>query len=113
MKWDPGPARYDLVSAQYLHLPSEPRQVLFERLAAAVAADGTLLIAGHHPSDLQTTMPRPSEPDLFFTGEDIVAQLDLAEWDILTNAAMARTTTDPEGRPVTIHDAVLRARRRR
>ena len=113
VKWDPGPDRYDLVSAQYLHLPSEPRRVLFDHLAVAVAPGGTLLVVGHHPSDLQTTMPRPREPDLFFTGDDIAGHLDPAEWDVVTNDAMARTTADPEGRPVTIHDAVLRAQRRR
>jgi len=110
--WDPGPARYDLICAHYLHLRSEPRQFLFDRLAAAVGPGGTLLIVGHHPSDLQTTMPRPREPDLFFTGDDIAARLGPGGWDIVTNAAVPRTTTDPEGRPVTIHDAVVRARRR-
>jgi SAM-dependent methyltransferase len=111
-QWVPGPARYDLVSSHYLHLPSPARRVLFDRLAAAVAPGGTLLIVGHHPSDLETTMPRPQEPDLFFTGDDVVARLDPAEWDIVTNAAAARQATDPDGQEVTIHDAVVRARRR-
>jgi len=110
--WDPGPARYDLVSSQYMHLPSETRRALFDRLAAAVAPGGTLLIVGHHPSDRDTTMPRPSDPDLFFTGDDVAARLPPGDWDVATNAAMAWTTTDPDGRSVTIHDAVLRARRR-
>jgi len=110
--WAPGPVRYDLVSSQYLHMPSEPRQALFDHLAVAVAPGGTLLIVGHHPLDLQTTIPRPKEPDLFFTADDIVARLDPDEWDIVTNAAIEGTATDPEGRVVTIHDAVLRARRR-
>lgn len=113
MNWAPGPIRYDLVSAHYLHLRSEPRRALFGRLAAAVAPDGTLLIVGHHPLDLKTTMPRPQDPDLFFTSDDLVAELHEGEWDIVTNAAMPRSATDPEGRDVTIHDAVLRARRRR
>jgi SAM-dependent methyltransferase len=109
--WDPGPARYDLVSAQYLHLPAAPRQALFTRLAAAVAVNGTLLIVGHHPADLQTTMPRPQMPELFFTGDDIAVSLDPGEWEIVTNAAPARHATDPDGHAVTIHDTVLRARR--
>ena len=109
--WDPGPVRFDLVSAQYMHLPSATRQGLFARLAAAVAPGGTLLIVGHHPSDLQTTMPRPPEPDRFFTGDDIAACLDAQVWAVITNTAPGRTTTDPEGNTVTIHDTVLRARR--
>jgi SAM-dependent methyltransferase len=110
--WDPGPDRFDLVSTQYMHLPSALRQKLFDRLAAAVAPGGTLLIVAHHPSDLQTTMPRPHEPDLYFTGDDIAGSLDARDWVVVTNTAAARTTTDPNGNSVVIHDTVLRARRR-
>ncbi len=110
--WDPSPARYDLVSAQYLHLPAAPRRALFGRLAEAVAPGGTLLIVGHHPADLQTTMPRPPMPELFYTGDDIAAALDPGEWAIITNASPGRTATDPDGNTVTIHDTVLQARRR-
>ena len=109
--WDPGADRYDLVSVHYLHPPSAQRAPLVRRLAASVRPGGTLLIAGHHPSDLQTTIPRPALPDLFFTGDDIAALLDPGDWDIVTNKASGREATDPEGRVVTIHDAVIRARR--
>ena len=57
------PARYDLVSGQYLHLPPESREALLRGLAGAVAPGGTLLIVGHHSSDSQTTMPRPPMPE--------------------------------------------------
>jgi SAM-dependent methyltransferase len=110
--WDPGRDRFDLVSAQYLHLPPGEREPLFQRLAAAVRPGGTLLIAAHHPSDLHTTIRRPNQPELFFTGDEIVAALDPAVWEIVTNAAPERTATDPEGRSVTIRDTVVRARRR-
>lgn len=112
LSWDPGPARYDLVSAQYMHLPAASRQALFGRMAMATAPGGTLLIVGHHPSDLQTTMPRPPMPELFYTGDDIAGSLAPGDWDIVTNASPGRTATDPDGRTVTIHDTVLRARRR-
>jgi SAM-dependent methyltransferase len=111
LEWRPPERGYDLVTAHYLHLPSAGRQSLFRRLAVAVAAGGTLLIVAHHPSDLRTTVPRPQEPDLFFTGDDIVAQLDGQGWEIVTNVAAPRQVTDPDGRQVTIHDTVLRARR--
>ncbi|MDQ1721176.1 MAG: hypothetical protein QOI26_910 [Pseudonocardiales bacterium] len=110
--WDPGRGRYDLVSAQYLHLPAGQREPLFERLAAAVSPGGSLLIVGHHPSDLHTTMRRPRRPDVFFTGDEIAAALDPARWQIVTNAVPQRSATDPDGRAVTIGETVLRARRR-
>jgi hypothetical protein len=107
-----GPRHYDLVTAQYLHLPSARRPPLLGRLAAAAAAGGTLLIVGHHPSDLQATMPRPPDPDRYFTGDDVVSALEPDQWEIVTNAAPERAGTDPEGRIVTLHDTVFRARRR-
>jgi SAM-dependent methyltransferase len=112
LRWDPGTARYDLVSAQYLHLPDPLRADLFRRLAASVTPGGTLLIVGHHPSDLHTTMPRPPLPERFFTGEDIVALLDPHAWEVVTDTAAPRQATDPDGHSVTIHDTVLRARHR-
>jgi SAM-dependent methyltransferase len=110
--WDPGLVRYDLVSAQYMHLPTEPRDALFSRLAASVTPGGTLLIVGHHPSDMQTTVPRPQLPELYFTGDDIAATLDPHHWDVITNVAAERPATDPDGNPVMTHDTVLRARHR-
>jgi len=109
--WDPGPDRFDLVSSQYLHLPPGQREPLFQRLAAAVRPGGSLLIGAHHPSDLHTTIRRPKQPELFFTGDEIAALLDPARWQVVTNAAPERTATDPEGREVTIRDTVFRARR--
>ena len=110
--WDPGAAGYTLVTAQYLHLPPAQREAVLARLAGAVGPGGTLLIVGHHPSDLQTTVPRPAMPELFYTGDDIAAALGPSRWAIITNASPARTATDPHGQTVTIHDTVLRAVRR-
>jgi SAM-dependent methyltransferase len=114
--WDPGHARYDLVSAQYMHMPKPERTDLFRRLANAVAVGGTLLIVAHHPSDLQTTVPRPPTPERFYTADELVAEVlnhgNHGEWDVVTSAAEPRPATDPDGRTVTVHDTVLAARRR-
>ena len=111
--WAPTEGTFDLVSAQFMHLPAVPRQALFARLATAVAPGGNLLIVGHHPADLQTTMPRPPIPDLFFTAEQIGDSLDPDQWDVLVADARPRPASDPDGQEITIHDAVLRARKRR
>lgn len=111
--WIPTPQSFDLVSAHFMHFPREQREPLYRRLAASVAPAGTLLIVAHHPSDLQTTIQRPRLPEMFFTGDDLVAELELDphQWEIVTNAASERTTTGPDGETVIIHDTVLRARR--
>jgi SAM-dependent methyltransferase len=128
--WTPPAGRFDLVTAHYLHLPSEVRGPLFERLAAAVAPGGTLLVVGHLLTDADGHghdhgeghgyEPPPGEehsgaahdPDMMFTAEDVAASLDPAEWSgVVTGtrersaAAVART-----GNPAP--DTVLVARRR-
>lgn len=112
LTWIPAAGAFDLVSVHFMQLPRVQREPLYRRLADAVAPGGTLLVVAHHPSDMQTTMHRPRILDLFFTGDEIAALLDSRDWDIVTNAAVGRSATDPEGRTVTIHDTVLRARRR-
>jgi SAM-dependent methyltransferase len=109
--WEPPEASFDLVAAHYMHLPAAPRRALFARLSTAVALGGTLLVVGHHPSDMQTTMPRPDMPELFFTAEEVAGSLDPDRWQVVAADARPRSATDPDGRAVTIHDTVLRARR--
>jgi SAM-dependent methyltransferase len=109
--WTP-PARYDLVSAQFLHLPGAQRVPVFARLADAVAPGGTLLLVGHDSSDTAAGAHRPPEPDLFFTADEVAAGLDPGEWDVVVAESRARKTTHPEGRAMTVHDAVVRAVRR-
>ena len=67
-------------------------------------------MVAHHPADLEA-VPRPFPPELFATGEQMAAVLDSAEWDIETGAP-EREAAGPEGHPVTLRDAVLRAVRR-
>jgi SAM-dependent methyltransferase len=106
----PEPDSFDLVSAQFMQLPPEPRTRMFTALAASVRPGGTLLVVGHHPSDLATGVPRPPMPERFYTGDDIAGLLD-DSWTIVVNDARPRPATTPAGVEVTIHDSVLRATR--
>jgi SAM-dependent methyltransferase len=103
---------YGLVSAQFMHLPQPQRDNVYRALAALVATDGTLLVVGHHPSDLETAAHlRPHHPELLFTADEIVALLDPADWQIVTAEARPRSVADGEDRNVHVQDAVLVARR--
>ena len=108
----PEPDSYDLVTAQFMQLPAELRTRLFASLAAAVRAGGTLLIVGHHPSDLGSGVPRPPMPEVFYTADDVARPLDHRSWNIEAKEARPRPAKTPEGAEVTIHDAVLVATRR-
>jgi SAM-dependent methyltransferase len=112
LTWAPPTQAFDLVSAQFLHLPPAARADVLARLAAAVRVGGTLLVVGHHPSDMEVAgMRRPHLPDMFATGEQMAEALDPAAWTIEASAP-TRAATDPDGHPVTITDAVLLAVRR-
>lgn len=112
LTWAPPTAAYDLVTSHFIHLPPEIRSTVQAGLAAAVRPGGSLLIVGHDRSDLHTTINRPNLPDLFFGADELAAELDPAEWEVLVAATPEREAVDPEGRTVTIKDAVLLARRR-
>ena len=103
---------HDLVSSQYLHLGPEVRDLGLARLTAAVGPGGSLLVVSHDPSDLAIPGLRPNVPELFYTATELAAGLDADEWEILIEAAAQRTATGHDGEPVTVHDAVLHARRR-
>jgi SAM-dependent methyltransferase len=107
----PEPGGFDLVSAQFLQLPLEPRTSLFTALAAAVRDGGMLLVVGHHPSDLATGVPRPPMPELFYTPDEIAGLLD-GSWTISACEVRPRPASTPDGADVTIHDTVLAATRR-
>jgi hypothetical protein len=94
-----------------MQLPPDLRVSLFRHLVSAVRAGGTLLIVGHHPSDLGTGVRRPSMPELFYTADEVAALLD-DTWSVVVNEARPRPSVTTDGVEVTIHDAVLRATRR-
>ncbi|GAA3862039.1 class I SAM-dependent methyltransferase [Saccharothrix violaceirubra] len=100
---DLGP--FDLVSAQFMHLPGAERTTLVRALAGLVAPGGTLLFVGHHPLDLENPeIGRPDRADLMFTAEQVAAGLDDG-WRIVAETR-ARVVDG-----LTVHDAVLNARR--
>jgi SAM-dependent methyltransferase len=106
----PEPGSFDLVSAQFMQLPPEPRNRLFTALMASVRPGGTLLVVGHHPSDLTTGVPRPPMPEVFYSPDEIAALLD-DSWTVEVSEARPRPASTPDGAEVTVHDTVLVATR--
>jgi SAM-dependent methyltransferase len=110
LSFPPEPESFELVSVQFMQLPPGPRARLFTALAASIRTGGTLLVVGHHPSDMTSGVRRPPMPDRFYTADDIARLLDTS-WTVVVNEARSRRVTTPEGDEATIHDAVLLARR--
>lgn len=107
--WQPESQSFDLVSAQFMHLPADDLRPLMSRLADAVTIGGTLLIVGHHFTDIATGL-RPDIPDMFFTAADLAARLGRG-WSVDVAEERARMAAGPDGDQVEINDTVLRATR--
>ena len=111
--WTPEKGAFDLVSAQFMHLPTDQRRALFARLADAVRVGGRLLLVGHDFSDVAAGAHRPPEPDRFFTAAEVAAALDPEVWEVLVAEPRPRPAAVHEGHDIAVHDAVLHARRRK
>lgn len=109
LTFDPPPESFDLVSAQFLHLPGPAREALHRRLAAAVRPGGTLLLVLHFPPDPAAGGPS-YPPEMFTTARQMASVLDPAQWAIDASDPQ-RQGVDPE-RAMHTRDAVLRAVRR-
>ncbi len=105
--------QFDLVSTHFIHLAPQARRGFVARAARRVAPGGTLLVVQHDALDLAAPVGRPHDPGMFPGADDVRDEL-LAlgtGWDVQVAAAVPRTVTTAQGETVTVHDAVLRARR--
>lgn len=109
--WNPPAGGHDLVYSHYVHT-GVPYADLYRRLAATVAPGGTLLVVGHHPLDRHGDAPHADHHGTHLTAQEIADLLDPRLWEVCTADVRVRTVTVHGGREVTLHDAVLRARRR-
>lgn len=109
-EWPPPAVHFDLVTTHYVHTTGSP-QALFDRLAAAVAPGGTLLIVGHAPTDHLSSHAHGSSPHVHITAADIAAGLDPDRWKVEVAEDRSRQAPGPHGTEITLDDTVLRARR--
>ena len=109
--WSPPRRAFDLVSAQFMHLPEPARTTLFRALAAAVAPGGTLIIVGHDASDVGPDSPHHGHlADLMFSVEDVLAAIAPEELQIRV-AESRRRNPVPAPDSEFHHDVVVRASR--
>lgn len=102
LEWQPE-EQYDLISAQYMHLPPDLRRDVFTAAAAAIRPGGSLLVVGHSPKAMREFDGQTPPIELFFEPEEITNYLgDAWEWLVET------CETRGEGHHT---DAVYRARR--
>ncbi len=115
---------YDLVSAQFFHLPARERDEVIRKAAGAVRSGGTLLVVGHHPDDVHGQQHQSDDPhglaglrphgERLFRPEHVVGCLvpSADHWDIKVSEARTRPSTTADGTLLQRVDTVFRARRR-
>ena len=97
---------FDIVLILYLHMSSDGRRIVLERAADSVAPGGTLVLIGHDLLNLTEGVGGPSDQDLLFTPDDVVAELPGLE---VERAERLLRDVDGQDRPAI--DAFVRARR--
>ena len=75
VEYEPSAAAYDLVLVMYLHISSRERGSVHAKAARAVAPGGTFLLIGHDLANTTDGVGGPSDPDLLYTADEIVAEL--------------------------------------
>ena len=108
LAWTPPARAYDLVCVLYLQLPPGERRTALAGAAAAVRPGGTLLVLGHDLLNLTEGWGGPTQSDVLFTPDDVVAEID----DLRVERAerVRRTVDDPSATREAI-DALVRATR--
>lgn len=104
--YEPEPSAYDLVLVLYLQLPAAERNLVLARAAAALAPAGTFLLVGHDLTNMTDGVGGPSDPDVLYTPDDIVAELPG-----LAIEKAESVLRDVEGADRPAIDALVRARK--
>jgi SAM-dependent methyltransferase len=106
--WEPPPGTFDLVCVLYVQLPGPERRTVLRHAVDALAPGGILLVVGHDRLNLTEGWGGPSQADVLFTPDDIVAEI--GGMSVEKAERVRRAVEDDEGRHVAI-DALVRARR--
>ena len=108
LAWTPPPRAYDLVCVLYLQLPAGERRTALARAATAVRPGGTLVVLGHDLLNLTDGWGGPTQADVLFTPDDVVAEIgDLR----IEKAERVRRAVDDPGASREAIDALVRATR--
>lgn len=106
LDFEPEPGAFDLVAVLYLQLPSAELRTVLSRAVGALAAGGTFVLVGHDLANLEEGVGGPSDPEVLYTADDIVAGLQGLE---IEKAERVHREIEGEDRPAI--DVLVRAYR--
>jgi SAM-dependent methyltransferase len=106
--WIPADRAYDLVTVMYLQLPAAERRVALAHAADAVRPGGTLLVVGHDLLNLTEGWGGPTQAEVLFTPDDVVAEIGGL---VIEKARRVRRAVAEGAGARDAIDALVRARR--
>ncbi|MBJ8347743.1 bifunctional 2-polyprenyl-6-hydroxyphenol methylase/3-demethylubiquinol 3-O-methyltransferase UbiG [Antrihabitans sp. YC2-6] len=67
---------FELIVVAYLHLPKDERRQVLRKAVDALAEAGVLIVLGHDTTNIADGVGGPQDPDILFTPEDVVADIE-------------------------------------
>lgn len=94
--WSP-PEPVDLVVVAYLQVPAEDRRRAVRSAVTMLRTGGTLLLVAHDSTNLTEGTGGPQDPTVLMTAEDVVADLDGLEVEVVRAERVAREVSSSDG----------------
>ena len=112
LDFGPEQGAYKLVIAFYLQVPAAERRQMLRAAAAAVGADGTLLVVAHDSANIEHGYGGPQRPAVLYTADDVAGDLECTGLRIERAERVERPVETSDGERTAL-DALVRATRRR
>jgi SAM-dependent methyltransferase len=99
LEYDAGAGSFDLALLAYLQLPADQRRAAVRRSFLSLRDGGTLLVVAHDSTNLTEGTGGPQHPDVLYTAEDLLADLDGERFDVVRAERVTREVPPPEDEP--------------
>ena len=80
--FDPGAEPFDLALLAYLQVSADQRRTAVRRAFGSLGVGGTFFLVAHDSSNLVEGTGGPQDPDVLFTAEEVLADLDGERFDV-------------------------------
>lgn len=119
VEWQVGDARaadlplhLDLVVIAYLQVTAEDRTPVMQRAFESLRPGGTFLAVAHDSTNLTEGTGGPQATEVLYTAEDVLADLEGAQFEVVRAERVARIVSSPDEPEVrTAWDALVRLAR--
>lgn len=87
----------DLVVVAYLHLPADQRRAAVRHAVSSLAPGGTFFLVGHDTTNIAEGTGGPQDPSVLSTAEDVLADLEGLDVDVVRAERVARRVEPEHG----------------